>query len=411
MPSVITMPAFSSTMESGKLVQWLVNEGDKVKSGQPIAEIETDKAIAEIEATTDGYLARILIPDSDAQISVNSAIGVILSEGESEDTLSEYSAKAKVAEPAVVKDAKVINKGEADSSSEKQVQTSPGARRVANEAGIDVSLVKGTGPKGRITKTDVLDYIASNPEQSKSENSVAPVADNSTISQTCTQESIAISPMRNAIAKRLVESKRDIPHFYLEINIELDKLLELKSSLSEHGTLPKLSLNVFFIKAAALAMKDVPEINSTWIDDHIVQNGSCNIGIAVAIDDGLIVPVIADVDKSDLTQLQQESTKVIDLARAGKLPQSRMGNASLSISNLGMYGIEKFSAIINPPESCILALGTTTKRPVVVEDSVVIRSVMTCSMSADHRLIDGAIAAQFLNKFKTLLEKPISMLM
>jgi pyruvate dehydrogenase E2 component (dihydrolipoyllysine-residue acetyltransferase) len=408
MPSVITMPAFSSTMESGKLVQWLVNEGDKVKTGQPIAEVETDKAIAEIEATTDGCLGKILVNDPDMEIAINATIGIILLEGESEDDLPGDDDNKRPETTDV--ESKESSNSETKNSSEEPVQTSPGARRVAKEAGLDISLVKGTGPKGRITKNDVLEHIANNTADSKNEDITEPSDNNSISSAQPEKDIIAISPMRNAIAKRLVESKRNIPHFYLEINITLDKLLEMKTSLLKTGTLPKLSLNVFFIKAAALAMKDVPRINTSWVDDKIIQKNDYNVGMAVAIDDGLIVPVICDANKKELATVDLEAKELIKLSQNGRLPQSKMRNASLTISNLGMYKIEKFSAIINPPESCILALGTTLKKPVVVEDNIVIRNVMTCTMSADHRLIDGAVAAQFLNKFKTILEHPMSLL-
>ncbi len=406
MPTKITMPAFSSTMESGKLIQWLASEGDKVVSGQPIAEVETDKAVAEIEATIDGYLAKILISEPDTDISVNATMGFLLKEGESTDTLKECSEETPETGIEDQITANKIKENTSKNSSQLQLKTSPGARRAADEAGVDLKLVPGSGPKGRITRADVISYIAeksaSSGLQTSAEANVDNVDENNIF--------IDVSPMRSAIANRLLESKRDIPHYYLDIRITLDKLLDLKANLAQTGELPGLSLNIFFIKAAALAMKKIPKINTTWMKDKIVQRYNCNIGVAVAVDDGLIVPVIADVDKKDLSHIDREANELIGLAKSNRLPLSKLGNASLTVSNLGMYNIDKFYAIINPPEACILALGKIQKTPVVVDDNIAIRKVMTCSMSADHRLIDGAVAAQFLNKFKTLLEDPRSIL-
>lgn len=398
------MPAFSSTMESGKLIKWLVSEGDKVKTGQPLAEIETDKAVAEIEASTDGYIARIIVSEPDTDVPVNDTIGIILKENETEADLEGIGFTAgdsgNTGKP-------VPDQTEpSDDGSEQgqiSVKTSPGARRAADEAGIDITLVKGSGPKGRITKDDVLAHIAGSAGKPEEIRDAAGATD---ISSSGGYDITPVTPMRSAIARRLVQSKNEIPHFYLEVDIYLDELLDLRSGMSSQNTGEQLSLNDYFIKAAALAVRQSPGINAVWEDDRIIKNRDCNIGMAVAVEDGLVVPVLQSADRKELSQLSDEANELIKLARVGKLPQSKIGNSSITISNLGMHDVSRFYAIINPPESCILALGTTSKRPVVIDDGVHIRNTMTCTMSADHRLVDGVTAAKFLNLFKQLLENP-----
>lgn len=405
MPTIITMPAFSSTMETGKLIKWLVYEGDKVKSGQPIAEIETDKAVADIEATTDGYLAKILIADPDTDIPVNEKMAIILGENESLEELDQYIVNQP--DMSIVPQLSTKHEETITSSSVKrtEVRTSPGARRVAEEAGIDITHVKGTGPKGRITKDDVLQFAAgSGVKTTADKGSDIPVSQHE-LSSKSGKGSVAISPMRNAIAQRLIESKNNIPHFYIETDINLDNLIREKSDLYNADN-KKISLNVFFIKAAALAMKDVSQINTYWNKDVITSNKSCNIGIAVGIDDGLVVPVIEKADTKTISQLSDESSLLINQARDKQLPQTKIGNASITISNLGMYKINRFFAIINPPESCILALGAVNKKPVVINDGIHICNIMTCTMSADHRVVDGITSAKYLNSLKYLLENP-----
>ncbi|MEX2525265.1 MAG: dihydrolipoamide acetyltransferase family protein [Gammaproteobacteria bacterium] len=405
MPTIITMPAFSSTMESGKLIKWLVSEGDKVKTGQPLAEIETDKAVAEIESSTDGYLARIIISEPDTDVPVNDTIGIILKENETEEDLKDFCSPGSDSNNAGDKTASDQAKDSLKGTDTETapVKSSPGARRAADEAGIDISQVRGSGPKGRITKDDVLAHIADmagNTERDASSGTTAEV------SSTGDNEITPITPMRSAIARRLAESKRDIPHFYIEVDIYLDALLAAKHDGPGKDPGKQLSLNIYFIKAAALAVNESPGVNAVWADDKIVNNKHCNIGMAVAIDEGLVVPVLQEADRKELSQLNNEANELIRLARAGKLPQSKISNSSITISNLGMHNVSRFYAIINPPESCILALGTTSKKPVVIDNGIHIRNVMTCTMSADHRLVDGVTAAKFLNSFKQFLENP-----
>lgn len=402
MPTIITMPAFSSTMETGKLIKWLVSEGDKIKSGQPIAEIETDKAVADIEATTDGYLARILISEPDTDIPVNEKMAIILGENEDQNQLDEYIS----GEPPQSREPSGNEENKINSArTRSDAKTSPGARRVADEAGIDITQVKGTGPKGRITKNDVLQYLSDSGTESVATPDPGKNSGNEDFRDDHGPNSMAISPMRNAIAQRLSDSKRNIPHFYIETDINLDNLMQTRAGLPVAGN-KKASLNVFFIKAAALAVREVPLINSSWNDDVITRKASINIGIAVGIDEGLVVPVIEQADTKDIPLLSDESNQLIEQARNKQLPQTKIGNASITISNLGMYKINRFYAIINPPESCILALGAVTKKPVVINDGIHISNIMTCTMSADHRVIDGVTAARYLNSLKNLLENP-----
>jgi len=405
MPTIITMPAFSSTMETGKLIKWLVNEGDRISSGQSLAEVETDKAVADIEATTDGYLAKILITDPDTDIPVNETMAIILGENENPDELDQYiTPKRKSTETSSFSSGQEP-KNPQSSKTRSEVKTSPGARRVADEAGIDITQVKGTGPKDRITKDDVVRFISDSGLDISAQSEPAKEAKRPFSDQGSGTQSVNLSPMRSAIAQRLTESKQNIPHFYIDIDINLDNLIKKRSDAINSGN-KKTSLNIFFVKACALAMKDVPQINTSWNENSIICNSYFNIGLAVGIDDGLVVPVIKDVDTKTISQLAEESRDLIKLARDKQLPQSKLGNSSITISNLGMYNIKRFYAIINPPESCILALGAVGRQPVIINDGIHVCNIMTCTMSADHRLIDGVTAAKYLNSFKYFLENP-----
>ncbi|HJD57476.1 MULTISPECIES: pyruvate dehydrogenase complex dihydrolipoamide acetyltransferase [unclassified Candidatus Tisiphia] len=412
MPIKILMPALSPTMTEGNVSKWLKKEGDKVVPGDVIAEIETDKATMEVESVDEGVLAKIIVPQGTENVAVNSLIAVLLEEGEDISLLDNFIASsdnvAKSSEkPAiVVEESKSVNLTPENKTIKDtaRVYASPLARRLAAIDNIDLSNIQGSGPHGRIIKKDVLSYLV----QPTNSGKIRAVNRNN-------QEyrSVPNNNIRKIIAKRLLESKQTIPHFYLSIECNMDKLLDIREdinkSLIEESNI-KISVNDFVILAVAKALKIVPEANASWDESAIRYYNNVDVSVAVAIDNGLITPIVRNADQKDLVTLSRELQTLIKKARDNKLTPEEFQGGGFSVSNLGMYGVKSFNAIINPPQSCILAIGASSKRPIVDNDQIKIATMMDVSLSSDHRVVDGAVGAKFLTSFKKFIESPALML-
>lgn len=407
---VIRMPLLSDTMKEGKIVAWNKKVGDKVASDDVLAEVETDKATMEVVGYVEGTLLYIGVEEGDAA-KVNDIIAIVGKEGtdiepflEDEDGAEEETTEAPKKEdkkPA----ATASNKPQSSTTKGGRIKASPLAKRLADEKGIDLADVQGSGDAGRIIKRDIDNY-----EPSAAASSAAP--EGAAIRPAVGEESytdVSVSQMRSAIARRLGESKFTAPHFYLTMSITMDKAMESRKAINEVSPV-KVSFNDLVIKASAMALRQHPFVNSSWMGDTIRQNHHIHIGSAVAIDDGLIVPVIKFADMKSLSQIAEESKTLADKARNKKLqPQEFSGN-TFTISNLGMMDIDEFTAIINPPDSCILAVGKITPTPVVEHNEVVVRNIMKITLSCDHRVVDGAVGSRFLQTLKSHLENPVTML-
>jgi len=435
MPISILMPALSPTMTEGTLAKWLKKEGDAVKSGEAIAEIETDKATMEMEAADDGVLGKILVPAGTSGVKVNAPIALLLEEGEDKSALAKA---APTAAPSIVPPVMPAKAGIQDkpasgprlapgtspgaagvttmgSKSSGRVVASPLAKRLAKEANVDLARVAGSGPHGRIVRRDIEAVAAGKlpmlaPAQVPTGVKAPPIDASMPFTE------VPNSTFRKAIARRLSESKRDIPHFYLSIDCELDALLKLRADLNARAPKDgegayKLSVNDFVVRATALALRKVPAANATWTDAAIRLYQNVDISVAVATPLGLITPVIRRADTKGLAEISREMKTLAEKARAGKLAPAEYEGGGFTISNLGMYGIKSFSAIINPPQSCILAVGAGEQRPVVKNGALAIATVMTCTLSVDHRSVDGAVGAEFLAAFKPMIEDPTTMLL
>lgn len=432
MPIKVLMPALSPTMTEGKLAKWNIKQGDKVKSGDVIAEIETDKATMEVEAVDEGIVGKILVQSGAENVPVNDVIAILLEEGEDESALKGFETqtttpvtevvskkeeapkKAEVKEVAV---AKPQTSAPAVQNSGARVFASPLAKRIAKDSNIDLSKVSGTGPKGRIVKEDVEKAlkggtaVASQSGKSASTplaGAVDPVALANQLGQA--HEIIPASGVRQVIANRLLQSKQTIPHFYLTVDCELDALLALRQQVNKDSESHKLSVNDFVIKAVAKSMRDVPEVNTAWAGNSIVQYKDVDVSVAVASDNGLITPIVKKADEKTLTVISKEMKDLAARARDGRLKPNEFQGGGFTISNLGMFGIKEFSAIINPPQSCILAVGAGEQRPVVKNGALAIATVMSVTLSCDHRTVDGAVGAQFLDVFKKYIENPAKIL-
>jgi pyruvate dehydrogenase E2 component (dihydrolipoamide acetyltransferase) len=412
MPIEILMPALSPTMKEGNLAKWVKKEGDKIKAGEVIAEIETDKATMEVEAVDEGILGKILIAEGTENVAVNSCIALILNEGEDKKALENYvsaSAPKKVEEVKIVEEKKsaptVDNSANLtqNSSDSNLVKASPLAKRIAKEEGVILSQISGSGPHGRIIKDDVLGFV-------KNGGSRQGVVHRNP------QEFYAVknNNVRKVIAKRLLESKQNVPHFYLSCEFKIDKLNELRHALNEVAELDeagnpayKISVNDLIIKATAMALKKVPEANSSWSDEAILIYNNVDISMAVAIDGGLITPIIKNADQKSIQAISKESKQLAKKAREGKLTPEEFQGGTFSISNLGMFGIDNFSAIVNPPQSCILAVARAVEKPIVEHGQIKIGHMMNVTLSCDHRVVDGAIGAEFLKALRRYIEHPI----
>ena len=418
MPTNVLMPALSPTMEKGTLTKWHIKEGDTVNAGDVIAEIETDKATMEVEASDEGKVGKLVVPEGTEDVAVNSVIAVLLGEDESASDIG--ATPAPKAAPAPEAKAPAPAKPEppmsqpaaapAPSSGNGRVFASPLARRLAEQAGLTLSNLTGSGPHGRIVKHDV-EVALEGGAPSKPAAAAAPVSVPGTAMPIdAPYEEIKLSSMRKTIAKRLEESKRTIPHFYLTVDIEIDKLLALRKQIKSASEDYNVSVNDFIIKACAMALKKMPTANVQYAGDKLLQFKRVDISVAVAIDGGLITPVIRGAEAKSLNDISVEMRSLAAKAREGKLKPEEFQGGSFSISNLGMFGIKHFDAVINPPQAAILAIGKGEQRAVVKNGALAIANVMTVTLSCDHRAIDGAVGAEFLGVVKAFLEEPLTML-
>ena len=445
MPIEILMPALSPTMEQGSLTKWLVKAGDTVASGDLLAEIETDKATMEFEAVDEGTIGEILIPEGSQDVAVNTPIATLLDDDETADG-PDHTASAPASLPVrddtsaiatldsatpadavhkpVTPTATLAPTSQPDTKTGRVFAT-PLARRIAADKGLDLSQIIGSGPKGRIVKADVENATAAAPAPATNSASTAVSTEQIAISSGPATETvlkmygdrtfdeIKLDGMRKTIAARLTEAKQTIPHFYLRRDIQLDALLALRSELnSQLATRDvKLSVNDFIIKAAALALQSVPAANAVWAGDRVLQLKPSDVAVAVAIEGGLFTPVLKDADSKSLSTLSAEMKDMANRARNKKLAPHEYQGGSFAISNLGMFGVDNFDAVINPPHGAILAVGAGKKRPVVTPDgSLGVATVMSVTMSVDHRAIDGALGAQLLQAIVENLENPLTML-
>ncbi len=430
MPIEILMPALSPTMEEGTLAKWLVKEGDTVSSGDVMCEIETDKATMEFEAVDEGIIGKILIADGSEGVKVNTPIAILLEDGETADDIGATSApKAEAASSAAPTAVEAVAApvattapapAKADGS---RLFASPLARRIAGQKGLDLTQIKGSGPHGRIVKADVESLTqtaapkaASAPAAVSAPATVATGPSSDTVAkmyQGREYEEITLNGMRKTIAARLTEAKQTVPHFYLRRDIQLDALLAFRSQLNKQleprGV--KLSVNDFIIKACALALQQVPDANAVWAGDKVFKLKPSDVAVAVAIEGGLFTPVLQDAEMKSLSALSAEMKDLATRARDRKLAPHEYQGGSFAISNLGMFGIDNFDAVINPPHGAILAVGAGTKKPVVGADGeLAVATVMSVTLSVDHRVIDGALGAELLNAIKDNLEAPMTML-
>lgn len=420
MPINVTMPALSPTMTEGTLAKWLKAEGDKVESGDVIAEIETDKATMEVEAVDEGILGKIIVAAGTENVPVNDVIAVLLEDGESADDISPASLRAEgeVIHSVVDKTEKdgLPRRASAPRNDEVKKDTSrifasPLARRIAKETGVDLGAVKGSGPHGRIVKADI--EKAGTSVASKAAPAVSASIDSKALSNAygMTYTEIPNNNIRKVVAKRLSESKQTVPHFYLTVECRLDTLLAARKELNDKANgAYKLSVNDFIIKAAAMALKAYPAANVSWTDEAILQYHKADISVAVATPNGLMTPIVKAAEDKGLRQISEEVKALAGKARDGKLRPEEFQGGSFTVSNLGMYGIKEFAAIINPPQGCILAVGAGIEQPVVENGQIVVGTVMHCTLSVDHRSVDGAVGAEYLKIFKQYIESPVSML-
>ena len=436
MPIDVFMTQLSPTMTEGKIARWLKKEGDELISGDVLAEIETDKATMEMEVVDEGVLHKIIEPEG-ATVAVGSAIGVIAEDGE--DIAADYMPAASSddrttkpsdpiptpsqvpapAEPPV--SVPVAETGAVDmaavarAANDKRIKASPLARRIAKQKGINIAALKGSGPHGRIVKADIekaskrginlgLDAGYTIPAPRPMPTGPLPYHDDEF-------DRVENSMMRKAISRRLTESKQQVPHFYLTLDVTMDRLMDLRAQLNEaaDGAF-KLSVNDFIIKAVAKALVDIPAANASWTDTHTLQHKHAHVSVAVAIDGGLITPVVRFAEQKGIVEISNEVKELAAKARKGELQPAEYSGGTFSISNLGMYGVKQFQAIVNPPEGAILAVGATEERAVAEHGQVVVKKMMTLTLSCDHRVVDGSVAAEYMNALKKHLECPASIL-
>ncbi|SIQ08871.1 MULTISPECIES: pyruvate dehydrogenase complex dihydrolipoamide acetyltransferase [Acidiphilium] len=433
MATNILMPALSPTMTEGTLAKWLKNEGDTIKSGDVIAEIETDKATMEVEAVDEGVLGKILVAAGTEGVAVNAPIAVLVDAGEAVPSAAAAPApkaeapapKAAVeATPAPAPRGEPKANGHDTSDHGARIFASPLARRMAQQAGLNLAGITGSGPNGRIVKADIDAARGQTPAAPAGvpQAAAAPVAAPAAslapkpAEITAPHDAVPHSSMRKVIAKRLQAAKQTIPHFYLSMDVELDALLKLRADLNAQSPKDgagafKLSVNDLIIKASAIALRRVPAANASFTDDAMIRYHDVDISVAVAIPDGLITPIIRKADQKGLAAISNEMKDLAARAKSGKLKPEEFQGGSFSISNLGMFGITSFSAIINPPQGAIIAIGAGEKRPVVRGAELAIATVMTVTLSCDHRVVDGAIGAEFLAAFKSIVEAPLSLML
>ena len=423
----ILMPALSPTMTEGKLAKWHVKEGDNVKSGQVLCEIETDKATMEVEAVDEGKIGQIVVPEGTEGVAVNAVIAVLLEEGEKASpapaaaaTAPASAAAPKVAAPAPTpaapaKPAAAPAPTPAAKPSGDRVFATPLARRIAADKGLDLSKVPGSGPNGRIVKADVegaKSGAAPAPTPAAAPRA-APAAQPQPVFAAPGDTRAPHTAIRKVIARRMLESKQLVPHFYLTGEFEIDALLAARQAINavaEKKKGVKVSVNDMVIKACAKALRDHPECNASWTEDEMIQYGAVDISVAVATDRGLITPIVRNADMKGLAQIASEMKDLAARAKIGKLKLEEFQGGGFTISNLGMFGVTSFAAIINPPQAMILAVGVGEERVVARKGEMVIRSMMNCTLAVDHRVVDGAMGAQYLQTLRGYIEQPASML-
>jgi len=422
LPKAIFLPALTADFEGGTIEEWLKQPGDTVDVGDIIAEVSTDKAVIELEAEHAGVLGKILVPAGSDEVTVDAPIAILLLDSETPDALEGFDPLNELAPDAIPgngdADGIMVElpqqaSADADVSVDQgdRIFVSPVAIRIAAQLGVDLGAIEGSGPGGRIVLGDV--------EASAAEESpAAPPSSVPAARQTAvelpppgTYEKVPADKIRSIIARRLGDAKRDIPHFYLTIDCELDKLLASRRQLNEsaQGGM-NISVNDFIIKACALALRDVPGANTGWADDTLLKFTSVNVAVAVATPKGLMTPVVAQADSKDLAAISVEIKELASRAKEGRLKPYEYKGGGFTLSNLGMYGIREFSAIINPPQACILAVGAGVSRPIVKDGEIVVATVMACTLSVDHRAVDGALGAEFLQHVKRYIEQPDLML-
>ena len=423
----ILMPALSPTMEEGTLAKWLVKEGDRIKSGDLIAEIETDKATMEFEAVDEGIIGKLLVSEGSEGVKVNSPIAIVLDDGEDLKVkeIAKPVIEAELANPEVITE-EIL---EIKSPSKNTVQApntrifaTPLARRLAREKGIDLGSISGSGPHGRIVKTDILDV--SLPQANTNKEGLANAVLKTNVQQASGSsvtnvyadrefKEIPLNSMRRTVANRLTEAKQNIPHFYLRKEARIDELLRVRARLNAHLAEKnnKLSINDFIIKSCASALQSVPTANAIWAEDKILQLKPSDVAVAVSVEDGLFTPVIRDTETKSLSNISKEMKELAEKARSKKLMPNEYQGGSFSISNLGMFGVDNFDAVINPPHGAILAVGRVLRKPIVNEDETIsVANLMSLTLSVDHRVIDGALGAQLLGAITKYLEEPVLML-
>jgi pyruvate dehydrogenase E2 component (dihydrolipoamide acetyltransferase) len=437
MPIEILMPALSPTMTEGNLAKWLKKEGDEVHSGDVLAEIETDKATMEFEAVDDGRVGKILVPEGAQGVKVNQPIAVLLGEDEDASALEKFAGSPPkpapvalqhegVAQPAASETAPLAKPAIGrDRGGNGRIFASPLARRMAQQAGLDLGTISGSGPQGRIVKADidaVLSAARGAPAPAQTRPAGVPQPQPAPSPALSKERVLALAgnppyterpltAMRRIIAKRLTESKQTVPHFYLTIDCEIDELLKIRAELNAKSEAYRISVNDFVIRATALALRQIPAANASWSDDAILIWDTVDIAVAVALEDGLITPIVKAADRKGLAAIANETKDLAARARAGKLKLEEFQGGTFSISNLGMFGVRDFAAVINPPHGGILAVGAGEQRPVVKNGAPVVATIMSCTLSCDHRVVDGAVGAQFLAAFKKLVEDPLTMLL
>ena len=432
MPTNILMPALSPTMTEGTLARWLKKEGDPVKSGDVIAEIETDKATMEVEAVDEGVLGKILVGDGTQNVAVNAPIGILLGDGEDAGAAPAPApaarapeAKAVPAEPfpgSTATPSIAFPTPVAPAGSSQRVFASPLAKRLAKDSGLDLATMKGSGPNGRIVRADV-EAAQSAPKpaaapvpQAAAPDTPKPAPKPAPAAITAPHKAVPNSNMRKVIARRLTEAKQTAPHFYLTTDCEIDALLKLRADLNARSPKDgagafKLSVNDLVIKACAVALRRVPGVNASYTEEATILYDDVDISVAVSIPDGLITPVIRRADQKGLSVISNEMKDLAVRAKAGKLKLEEFQGGTFSVSNLGMFGIKDFAAVINPPQGAILAVGAGEQRAVVRDGQLAVATVMSVTLSVDHRVVDGALGAEWLQVFKSVVQDPLSLLL
>ena len=426
MPIKVLMPALSPTMTEGNLAKWHKSEGDTVESGEVIAEIETDKATMEVEAVDEGVMGKIFVEAGTENVKVNEMIAVLLEDGETQDDLKGFDNDNQPAEQQPAKAEKKTEKVEEPQSKEvktmpvsttsnsgDRIFVSPLARRIASDKGVDLSTLKGSGPRGRIVKADVEGANASTAaSQASAQAAQQPTGDQQVNEFGMIYTAIPNNNIKKITAKRLQESKQEVPHFYLTVECQIDELMRTRKIMNEQANGDyKLSVNDFVVKACANALKAYPAANVSWTDEAVLQFVHSDISVAVSTPNGLMTPIVKQAETKGLKDISAEVKDLAGRARDGKLKPEEFMGGTFTVSNLGMFGIKEFGAIINPPQSCILAVGAGEKKPYVSGDEVKIGTFMSCTLSVDHRSVDGSVGAEFLKYVKTYIENPAAMLL